>query len=244
MSNILIHRGGQQHGPYPLEQMKAWLASGELSPSVMCSTDDGTSWIPVHCIPEIRSDESLASVIRTATSGDVEIEARIIDETIKELEEMMSNTDPASLVNIQGRLQWKLRILHKQVYSLKAEFPDSIEARVYEAGLFSCQAKAKLMSVGGWRKSQLRSTNMAWGIVSNVMANKQETKNASEALSLFDTALNIHDNVNDRLCKAYLYKELKQSENAIKELNHIIVNFPDDSLYISVRQMKTELEGA
>jgi len=206
--------------------------------------DGGISWIPVHCIPEIRRDESLASVIRTATSGDVEIEARIIDETIKELEEMMSNTDPASIANVQGRLQWKLRILHKQVYSLKAEFPDSIQARVYESGLYSCQARAKLVSVGGWRKSQMRSSNIAWGIVSNVMANKQEIKNASEALSLFDTALKIHDNVNDRLCKAYLYKELKQSENALKELNYIIANFAADPLYITVRQMKTEIEGA
>ncbi len=240
---IHIHRGGQQHGPYSFDQVKAWLASGEVSASIMCSTDGGTSWVPVHCIPEIRSDESLASVIRTATSGDVEIEARIIDETIKELEEMMSNSDPANIVNIQGRIQWKLRILYKQAYSLKAEFPESLAAQVYEAALFSCQARAKLVSVGGWRKSQIRSSNIAWGIVSDVMANKQEMKNATEALSLLDTALSIHDNVNDRLFKAYLYKEIKQSENAIKELNHIIVNFPGDPLYISVRQMKTEIEG-
>jgi len=205
--------------------------------------DGGTSWIPVHCIPEIRSDESLAPIICTATSGQVEIEALIIDETIKELEEMISNTDPASVANSQGRIQWKLRILHKQVYSLKAEFPDAVQARVYEAALYSCQARAKLASVGGWRKSQIRSTNIAWGIVSNVMANKQEINNATEALSLFDTALNIHDNVNDRLCKAYLYKEMKQSENALRELNHIIANFPGDPLYITVRQMKTEIEG-
>jgi tetratricopeptide (TPR) repeat protein len=99
------------------------------------------------------------------------------------------------------------------------------------------------VSVGGWRKSQMRSSNIAWGIVSNAMANKQEMKSATEALSLLDTALNINDNVNDRLCKAYLYKELKQSENALKELNHIIASFPGDPLYISVRQMKTEIEG-
>ena len=241
--NVHIHRGGQQHGPYPVDQVKAWLASGEVSASIMCSTDGVTSWIPVHCLAEIRSDESLTPIIRTATSGQVEIEALIIDETIKELEEMMSNTDPANIVNVQGRIQWKLRILHKQVYSLKAEFPDSVQALVYEAALYSCQARAKLISVGGWRKSQMRSSNIAWGIVSNVMANKQETKNATEALSLLDTALNINDNVNDRLCKAYLYKELKQSENALKELNYIIANFPGDPLYITVRQMKTEIEG-
>ena|SRR2546423_4452785 len=171
---IFIHRGGQQSGPYPLEQIKAWLVSGELNASVMSTVDGGTSWIPVHCIPEIRSDQSLVLIVRTVTSTNLELEAKIIEETLKEIEELMSNTDPAARANIQNRVQWKLRILHKQVYALKAEFPDSLEARVYESALYSAQARAKLTSVGGWRKSQIRSSNMAWGIVSGLMANNQE----------------------------------------------------------------------
>jgi len=240
--NVQIHSGGQQHGPYPLDQVKAWLASGQLSASMMSSVDGGSSWIPVHCIPEIREDESLASVIRTATSTKLEVEAQIIEETLKEIEELISNTDPAALANAQNRLNWKLRILYKQVYSLKAEFPDSVEARVYEAALYSAQARAKLASVGGWRKSQLRASNMAWGLVSGMVASQQEKNNLLQALPLFDKALSINDNANDRLIKAYLFKELKQTENALRELNHIIVNFQGDSLYISARQFKDEIE--
>ncbi|MDX6404265.1 MAG: hypothetical protein QOH70_1720 [Blastocatellia bacterium] len=241
--NIHIHRGGQQHGPYPLDQVKAWLASGEISATVMSTLDGGSTWIPIHCIPEIRADTSLVGALRTATSGNLEVEAQIIEETLKEIEELMSNTDPAVLANVQIRLHWKLRILHKQVYSLKAEFPGSVEGRVCEAALYSAQARAKIVSVGGWRKNQLRASNLAWGIVSGVMANQQEKNNILQALPLFDKALGINDNANDRLVKAYLYyKELKQPENALRELNHIIANFPGDSMYISARQFKDEIE--
>ncbi len=241
--NVHIHRAGQQHGPYPLNQIKAWLTSGELDAGVMASID-GASWIPVHCIPEIRGDDSLAPVILTATSTKLEIETRIIEETLKEIENITSNTDPAARANVQYRLQWKLRILHKQVYALKAEFPESIEARVYEAALFSAQARAKLSSVGGWRKSQMRSETLAWGIVSGMMANKQEKNNALQALPLFDKAIGIFDNANDRFIKACLYKDLNQPQNALRELNHICANFPDDEMYIAARQFKDELEVA
>ena len=240
--NIHIHRGGQQHGPYPLEQVKAWLASGELSASVMSSVDAGLTWIPIHCIPEVRNDESLGPVIRTATSGSLEMEVQIIQETLKEIEELLSNTDPAARASIQSRLQWKLRILYKQVYAFKGEFPDSVEARVYEAALYSSQARAKVTSVGAWRKNAMRANNMAWGIVSGMMANQQEKNNALQALPLLDNALGIFDNANDRLVKAYLYNELKQPQNALRELNHIVANFVDDPLYIAARQFKDEIE--
>ena len=242
--NVHIYRSGQQHGPYPLDQVKAWLASGELSASVMSSVDAGSSWIPVHCIPEVRSDTSLAPVIRTATSGDLQMEVQIIQETLKEIEELLSNTDPAARVNIQNRLQWKLRILYKQVYALKGEFPDSIEAKVYEASLYSAQGRAKVTSVGSWRKNAMRANNMAWGIVSGMMANQQEKNNALQALPLLDKALGIFDNPGDRMAKAYIYNELKQPQNALRELNHIIANFIEDPVYIAARQFKDEIEMA
>ena len=121
--NVHIHRGGQQHGPYPLEQVKAWLASGELSASVMSSVDGGASWIPVHCIPDVRNDDALAPTIRTATSTNLELETKIIEETLKEIEQLLSNTDPAARLNIQNRVQWKLRILHKQGLFSKGGIP-------------------------------------------------------------------------------------------------------------------------
>jgi hypothetical protein len=240
--DVHIHRGGQQHGPYPVDQIKAWLVSGEIGASVMSSTDGGSSWIPIYCIPEIRADASLETCIRTATSSKLEVEVKIVEETLKEIEQLMSNTDPMARANIQHRIHWKLRILHKQVYSLKAEFPESLESRAYESALYSAQARAKLTAVGGWRKSEMQANNMAWGIVSGLVANKQEKNNALAALPLFDKALSIFDNPGDRLLKAYLYKDLNQSQNAIRELNYICTNFLDDELYVAARQFRDEIE--
>jgi len=88
----------------------------------------------------------------------------------------------------------------------------------------------------------MRSDNLAWGIVSGMMANKQEKNNALQALPLFDKALSIFDNANDRFIKACLYKDLNQPQEALRELNHICANFPEDEMYIASRQFKDEIE--
>jgi hypothetical protein len=92
------------------------------------------------------------------------------------------------------------------------------------------------------RKSEMRSSNLAWGVVSGVIANQHEKNNLLQALPLFDQALGIFDNASDRLAKAFIYYELKQSPEALRELNHIIVNFHEDPLYIRARQFKDEIE--
>src|SRR5882762_3486995 len=95
--NIHLHQNGKQHGPYPLEQIKAWLVSGQISPTVMAQLDGDPGWIPLHCVPQIRDDESLEMIIRSATSGDLEIEVKILQETLKEIDDLLSTSgDPAS----------------------------------------------------------------------------------------------------------------------------------------------------
>jgi tetratricopeptide (TPR) repeat protein len=182
-------------------------------------------------------------IIKTATSGDFGIESTILQETLKEIEDMIStSTDTATRANIQNRLQWKLRIYSRQAYAFKSQFPDTVESRIYEASLYSAQARARVTSVGSMRKSEMRSSNLAWGVVSGVIANQQEKNNLLQALPLFDQALSIFDNAGDRLAKAFVYYELKQSQDALRELNHIIANFQDDPLYIRARQFKDEIE--
>ena len=66
---------GKQHGLYSLDQLKAWLLSGRISPTVMAQRERETGWIPLYCIPQLRDDQSLEMVIKTATSGDFEIES-------------------------------------------------------------------------------------------------------------------------------------------------------------------------
>jgi tetratricopeptide (TPR) repeat protein len=243
--NIHLHQNGKQHGPYSLDQLKAWLMSGEVSPTVMAQRDGEPGWIPLHCVPQIRDDESLEMIIRTATSGEFEIESKILQETLREIEELLSTSgDPASRANIQNRLQWKLRIYSKQAYAFKFQFPETVEARVYEASLFSAQARAKATTVGAMRKSEMRSGNLAWGVVSGILANQHEKNNLLQALLLFDQALSIFDNAGDRFAKALICYELKQSKDALRELNYIITNFQNDPLYMNARQFKDEIETA
>jgi tetratricopeptide (TPR) repeat protein len=241
--NVYLYQNSKQHGPYPLDQLKAWLLSGQVSPTVMAQREGETGWIPLCCIPQLRDDQSLEMVIKTATSGDFEIESKIVQQTLQEIEELLATSgDLASRANIQNRLQWKLRIYSKQVYAFKAQFPDTVEARAYEASIYSAQARARATTIGSMRKSEMRSSNVAWGVVSGILANQQEKNNALQAIPLFDQALSIFDNPSDRFAKALIHYELKQSQEALRELNHIITNFQDDPLYVSARQFKDEIE--
>lgn len=241
--NVYLYQNNKQHGPYSLDQLKAWLASGQISPTTMAQREGEAGWIPLFCIPQIRDDKDLEMIVRAATSGDFEIESKIVEQTLKEIEELLATSgDPATRANIQNRLQWKLRIYSKQVHAFKAQFPDAVEARAYEASIYSAQARARATTVGSMRKSEMRSTNLAWGVVSGILANQQEKNNALQALPLFDQALSIFDNAGDRFAKALIHYELKQSQEALRELNHIIMNFPDDSLYINARQFRDEIE--
>jgi tetratricopeptide (TPR) repeat protein len=241
--NIHIHQNGKQQGPYSLEQLKDLMMSGQVSPTVMAQRDGEPGWIPLHCIPQIRDDLDLEVIIKTATSGIFAIELAILQETLKEIEDLLSTSgDTGSRANIQNRLQWKLRIFSKQAYSFKAQFPDTVEARIYEALVYSAQARARATTVGSMRKSEMRSSNLAWGVVSGILANQQDKTSALQALPLFDQALSIFDNANDRFAKALILYELKQSQDALRELNHIIINFEDDPVYISARQFKDEIE--
>jgi tetratricopeptide (TPR) repeat protein len=241
--NILLHLNGKQQGPYSLDQLRTLLVEGKVSPTVLAQREGEPGWIPLHCVPQIRDDGSLEMIIRTATSGDFETESKILQETLKEIEELLSTSgDPTSRANIQNRLQWKLRIYSKQAYAFKSQFPETVEAKIFEASIYSAQARAQATTVGAMRKSEMRSSNLAWGVVSGLLANQHEKNNALRALQLFDQALSIFDNAGDRFAKALIHYELKQSQEALRELNHIITNFQDDPLYIAARQFKDEIE--
>ena len=240
---VSLHQNGSQLGPYSLDELKVWLLSGQVSPSTMAQREGESGWIPLHCIPQLRDDASLAAVIRTATSGDFEVESKIIQQTLQEIDDLLATSgDLASRANIQNRLQWKIRIFSKQAYAFKAQFPDSLEARAYEASIYSAQARARATTVGSMRKSEMRSSNLAWGVVSGILANQQEKNNALQALPLFEQALSIFDNAQDRFAKALIHYELKQSQEALRELNPIITTFPGDPLYVSARQFRDEIE--
>jgi hypothetical protein len=93
------------------------------------------------------------------------------------------------------------------------------------------------------RKQSAKASNMAWGLMTGMLANKQEKNAALLSLPLFDKALSIFDNAGDRFAKAFIYYSLlNQTGDAIRELNHIAANFLGDPLYVSARLFRDEIE--
>ena len=65
--NVHLYQNAKQHEPYPLDQLRAWLLSGQISPTVMAQREGEAGWIPLYCVPQLRDDESLNSVITLAS---------------------------------------------------------------------------------------------------------------------------------------------------------------------------------
>lgn len=50
---IYINKNGQSHGPYNIDQVRAWLSAGQIQPTDSAWYEGGTSWVPVHTVPGI-----------------------------------------------------------------------------------------------------------------------------------------------------------------------------------------------
>jgi len=245
MVNVYLHKRGLNQGPYPLEQVKAWLAAGQVQATAMACCEGAPDWVPVYCLPGVKDDPSFSDHVRTVSSCDPEVEALIVQQTAEEIDRVRERLDATPLAErdgLQSLLHRKLNIFWKQVYTFKAQFPDSLQARQFEAALFYMQAMARLGAVGSLRKQSAQTGSITWGLMTGLLANQQEKKNAAEALSLLDRAIGIFDDANSRLAKASVYSALNQNEYALRELNYVIANFRDDDLYIAARQMKDEIE--
>jgi hypothetical protein len=55
---IYIHKNGKQLGPYPIEHVKAWLASGHLQPNDTAWYEGALDWMPLASIPGISQQQS------------------------------------------------------------------------------------------------------------------------------------------------------------------------------------------
>lgn len=53
IESIYVHRNGQQFGPYPLDQAKAWLATGQLGPDDLAHYEGAPGWMPLSSVPGI-----------------------------------------------------------------------------------------------------------------------------------------------------------------------------------------------
>lgn len=175
-----------------------------------------------------------------------ENEVALLKQYNKEIESMgdrLIDTDPQSAKALQKQIDQKLQIYWKQVQLVKSQFPNAEEALVHESAFHTFQALRKLFEAGLMRRVSNRSSNMALGIATGLVAKQQEKSNANQALAILDQALAVFDYPGAHLQKAMIYRMLNQTDRALQELNYIIANFQDDESYLSARQMKDEIEN-
>ena len=63
--NITITRDGQQYGPYTVEQVRGYLASGQLSYSDLAFREGGTQWVPLSTIMGVSPPRPVLMPIQT-----------------------------------------------------------------------------------------------------------------------------------------------------------------------------------
>ena len=144
---------------------------------------------------------------------------------------------------LQKLMTQKIEIYEKQLNSIKSEFSDDNGIANYESWLYHFKALYKVSSQGLLRRMSSKTNNSAMAIASGLIAKQQEKAAYQEAIQLLDKAIQLNDNPAHHFTKADVYNALKQKENAIRELSHIIDHFPDDTSYLEARKMKDELEN-
>lgn len=247
---VYLWQAKQQHGPYRLDDVRNFLRNGQISATLMARLDGAVDWVPVYCIPEIRNDPELLPMIRGATSGDRSVEFEIAEGTAQEVGRLIENLARAvSAENeqLQKLIQQKMPVLWKQVFTFKAQFPDTVEARALEARYYTLQALTRFNAAGFLRRQCQESSSLLWGVVTGLLAAKEERAYAIEALSLLDKAIAVYDNPDDRLKKAVIYNLLGQHVEALRELDRIVVCWPIEEnreKYIEARQFRDEIEVA
>ncbi|MSU60180.1 MAG: DUF4339 domain-containing protein [Pedosphaera sp.] len=59
--NLLIHRDGQQYGPYSFEEARTLLAEGKLRPGDLARPDGATNWKPPSSLPGFSTSPVVAA---------------------------------------------------------------------------------------------------------------------------------------------------------------------------------------
>jgi tetratricopeptide (TPR) repeat protein len=179
-------------------------------------------------------------------TGSVQNELRLLEQYHQELfalKNQYAEVDSQTQKRIQLQVDQKMQIYWKQIHLVKSQFPENAEGALHESAFYTLQAIIKLFSSGMMRRMSDRSSGIAVGLATGLIAKQQEKSNAIQALSILDHALSIYDNPDARFAKAGIFQLLGQTPQALAELNYIIANFPDDNVYVEARQMKDEIEN-
>jgi hypothetical protein len=69
--NYFIHKNNQQLGPYTIEQVKALLASSEITKADLCWHDKLTTWVPVGTLEDLNAATVIPQLVSDAPSVSV-----------------------------------------------------------------------------------------------------------------------------------------------------------------------------
>lgn len=237
---IYLYKDNQQVGPYDEQEIRDWIQSGVCSPNDPGIREGMTEWKPLSALLGFQAPPPM-----NVPKGRLANEIRLLEQYNDEIENMskeFAELDANSQKHARAQIDQKMQIFGRQVQLVQTEFPDAPEGKMYEAAFYTRQAYIQVFSTGAMRRMSQRS-GVAVGIASGLIAKSQEKNAMVQALSTLDKALSIWDYPGARFCKAALFLDLGQPQQALAELNYIIARFPDDDVYIEARQMKDEIEN-
>lgn len=58
MGDWYLLRGGQTHGPYPEEQVREWVRTGQVGPEEKLNREGDPTWLSVDMIPEFAAERA------------------------------------------------------------------------------------------------------------------------------------------------------------------------------------------
>ena len=74
---------------------------------------------------------------------------------------------------------------------VQTQFPDCDDGKIHKSAFYTFQALTKVFSSGAMRRVASRSSNVAVGIATGIIAKQQEKNNAVQALGILDKPLAI-----------------------------------------------------
>src|SRR5947208_1546922 len=93
---------------------------------------------------------------------------------LEKLVEQLGEADPQRGKQIQKELDQRLEIYRKQIQLVQTEFPDADDGKLHEASFYTFQAGKKVFGSGFLRRVASKSSNMAVGMASALVAKQQE----------------------------------------------------------------------
>ena len=154
--------------------------------------------------------------VPVGASGDLEAEFKVFEAYGETLDSMTSNLRSADAHASQQAFrhyEQLLAILENQVRVLKNQFPGTEEVRMMESFFYGKCAGLQLFR-----------------------------QNMDAALDLFDKSIAVLDTPGAHLVKASIYQNLNRRREAVRELDWVIGNFPDqEQEYFAARQLRSQL---